>query len=103
MFFFTKSNQYELVVVRTALHIPGKVDGKTIMVREDGKVMCYCWSASKMQWEAVGEVIGGTGGTNTSSGKVLYQGKEYDYVFSVELDEGNALLNKVHYESTIYK
>lgn len=67
---------------------PGKEDGQTMMVKEDGKVMCYSWSAGQGIWEAVGEVVGATGGTNPTSGKVLHQGKEYDYVFNVELDEG---------------
>lgn len=76
---------------KTALLQPGKKDGHTLMVREDGKVMCYSWTAVKGQWEAVGEVVGGTGGSAPTSGKVLYEGREYDYVFSVELDEGGAL------------
>ena len=65
-----------------------------MMVKEDGKVMCYSWSAAKAQWEAVGEVVGGSGGTNSSSGKVLHEGKEFDYVFSVQLDEGQWLSYK---------
>lgn len=84
----TKYLETIVCVSRTALLQPGKKDGHTLMVREDGKVMCYSWSAVKGQWEAVGEVVGGTGGSAPTSGKVLYQGREYDYVFSVELDEG---------------
>ena len=77
-----------IYLARLALHKPGTKDGQTLMVKEDGKVMCYSWCAPKMQWEAVGEVVGGTGGSNTTSGKVLFEGREYDYVFNVELDEG---------------
>ncbi|KAA0193274.1 hypothetical protein HAZT_HAZT008381 [Hyalella azteca] len=76
---------------KSALLRPGQKDGHTIMVREEGKVMCYSWSVLKGTWEAVGEVVGGTGGSSATSGKVLHQGKEYDYVFSVELDEGGSL------------
>lgn len=70
---------------------PGKRDGHTVMVREGEKVNCYSWSASEQQWTAVGEVVGGAGGSQSTSGKVLYEGKEYDFVFDVELDEGNRL------------
>lgn len=76
---------------REALFAPGKRDGHTIMVREGEKVNCYSWSVASQQWTPVGEVVGGAGGSQGTSGKVLYEGKEYDFVFDVELDEGNRL------------
>lgn len=64
---------------------PGK-DGQTKMVRQpDGKVFCYQWENNK--WNAIGEVTGASGGTQSTSGKTLYEGKEYDYVFSVDISD----------------
>ncbi|KAK4310022.1 hypothetical protein Pmani_018377 [Petrolisthes manimaculis] len=73
---------------KEVLLTPGKKDGHTVMVREGDKINCYSWSASKQEWTAVGEVVGGAGGSTSTSGKVLFEGKEYDYVFDVELDQG---------------
>ncbi|KAG7174341.1 Phospholipase A-2-activating protein-like [Homarus americanus] len=73
---------------KEVLLAPGKRDGHTVMVREGEKVNCYSWSASDQQWTAVGEVVGGAGGSQSTSGKVLFEGKEYDFVFDVELDQG---------------
>ena len=73
------------------LHTPGKKNGQTAMVRDGEKVLCYSWNSSKFEWEAVGEVVGGAGGSAGTSGKVLYQGREYDYVFDVDLDGENTL------------
>lgn len=73
---------------KTFLLIPGKRDGQTVMVRDGEKVLCYNWSSGKNEWEAVGEVVGSAGASTSTSGKSLYQGTEYDYVFDVELDVG---------------
>lgn len=37
--------------------------------------MCYSWNETKKKWDALGNVIGGSGGTPETSGKVLYEGK----------------------------
>ncbi|XP_063216584.1 phospholipase A-2-activating protein [Bacillus rossius redtenbacheri] len=68
---------------------PGRQDGQTKLVREGSSVLCYSWSAPTRQWTKVGDVLGASGGTNASSGKQLYKGKEYDYVFSVDVEEGH--------------
>lgn len=58
-------------------------EGQTRIVRHaDGKIMCYTWGNNK--WECVGDVMGATGG---DTGKQLYEGREYDYVFSVNLSD----------------
>lgn len=72
----------------TALFTPGVKDGQTKMVREGGNVVVYSWSASQQQWKKIGDVMGATGGSNATSGKQLYNGIEYDYVFSVDIEEG---------------
>lgn len=62
-------------------------DGQTRIVREkDGRIMCYKWEAG--QWNLVGDVTGASGGDQQSSGKTLFEGKEYDYVFSVDIEDG---------------
>jgi len=76
-----------------ALFQPGRREGQTIMIREGADLaFCYQWSSSKSKWDKVGQVLGGSGGTQVTSGKQLYKGKEYDYVFSVKLDEDKEAL-----------
>ena len=53
----------------------GKKDGQTLMVKDGGKIMAHQWSASEGKWKQIGEVVGSSGGTQQSSGKVLYEGK----------------------------
>lgn len=56
------------------------------MIRQaDGKVLCYEWSNGK--WNELGDVVGAAGGTQATSGKTLFEGKEYDYVFTVDISD----------------
>uniref|UniRef100_A0AAG5DR82 Phospholipase A-2-activating protein n=1 Tax=Anopheles atroparvus TaxID=41427 RepID=A0AAG5DR82_ANOAO len=58
-------------------------DGQTRIVRHpNGKILCYQWTNGK--WECVGDVMGASDG---DTGKQLYEGREYDYVFSVNLSD----------------
>ncbi|XP_071453464.1 phospholipase A-2-activating protein [Hetaerina americana] len=66
----------------------GSRDGQTKLVREGRVVNCYQWVASTGKWESLGEVIGGSGGSQETSGKTLFKGKEYDYVFNVDVEDG---------------
>uniref|UniRef100_A0A1B0ESQ1 Phospholipase a2-activating protein n=1 Tax=Lutzomyia longipalpis TaxID=7200 RepID=A0A1B0ESQ1_LUTLO len=62
-------------------------EGQTRIVRQpNGKIECFQWTAGN--WQLVGDVTGASGGTNASSGKTLYQGKEYDFVFNVDVEDG---------------
>lgn len=62
-------------------------DDQTKMIRyPDGKIICYQWSNGK--WNSLGDVVGAAGGTQDTSGKTLFEGKEYDFVFSVDISEG---------------
>jgi len=46
------------------------------MVRNaEGKVELYSWDGGAAEWKKIGDVVGGTGGTNATSGKTLYEGK----------------------------
>lgn len=53
----------------------GKKDGDTKMIREGVKVVCYSWSESDKKWTKVGDVVGGSGATQNTSGRVLFEGK----------------------------
>ncbi|KAM8717735.1 hypothetical protein ACLKA7_004439 [Drosophila subpalustris] len=69
-----------------ALLANGTREGQTKMVREtDGSVKCYMWELGK--WSLVGDVTGATGGTQSNSGKKLHEGKEYDFVFNVDISD----------------
>lgn len=62
-------------------------EGQTRIVREnDGRIMCYKWEGG--QWNCVGDVTGASGGDQQSSGKTLFEGREYDYVFTVDIEDG---------------
>ncbi|XP_073826829.1 phospholipase A2 activator protein isoform X2 [Musca autumnalis] len=64
----------------------GTREGQTKMVRHpDGSVKCYMWELGN--WKLVGDVTGASGATQNTSGKKLHEGKEYDYVFSVDISD----------------
>ncbi|KAJ1018852.1 hypothetical protein NDA16_004656 [Ustilago loliicola] len=67
-----------------ALSQPGTKEGQTKMVKNGDLVEAHQWSASSQQWVKIGEVVGGVG----SGSKKLYEGKEYDYVFDVDIADG---------------
>ncbi|XP_037950016.1 phospholipase A-2-activating protein-like [Teleopsis dalmanni] len=69
-----------------ALLVSGKKDGESLLVSySDGSVKCYNWQADV--WKLVGDVIGASGGSESTFGKILYEGKEYDYVFSINISD----------------
>lgn len=64
------------------LNSPGK-EGQTIMVKNNvGVIEAHQWSNN--QWNKIGDVVSATG----SSSKKEYQGKMYDYVFDVDVEDG---------------
>ncbi|XP_004531201.1 phospholipase A-2-activating protein isoform X1 [Ceratitis capitata] len=69
-----------------ALLTNGTREGQTKMIRhQDGSVKVYNWELG--QWILVGDVTGASGGSQATSGKTLFEGKEYDYVFSVDISD----------------
>lgn len=68
-----------------ALRKPGNKDGQVIMVRNGDVVEAHMWSQADGQWTNVGTVVDAVG----SSRKKEYNGKEYDYVFDVDIKEGS--------------
>ena len=74
----------------------GTKEGQTQTIKEtDGSLWIYTWSSSD-GWTKVGQVVGSAPG---SSGKKTYKGKEYDYVFDVDIEEGKPAL-KLPYNMT---
>ncbi|ETE70392.1 Phospholipase A-2-activating protein, partial [Ophiophagus hannah] len=67
---------------------PGTRDGQTRLIKDNGKVEAYQWSSSEDKWIKIGDVVGSSGATQQASGKVLFEGKEYDYVFTIDVNEG---------------
>jgi phospholipase A-2-activating protein len=67
-----------------ALQIAGKKEGEVKMIRNGSIVEAYQWSDSDSQWHKIGEVVDAVGSTR----KQVFQGKEYDYVFDVDVQEG---------------
>ncbi|KAG0632820.1 WD40-repeat-containing domain protein [Tuber brumale] len=67
-----------------ALRQPGKKDGQVVMVRNGETVEAHVWSNAARAWNNVGTVVDAVG----SSRKQMFEGKEYDYVFDVDIQEG---------------
>ncbi|XP_015277901.1 PREDICTED: phospholipase A-2-activating protein isoform X1 [Gekko japonicus] len=69
------------------LNEPGTRDGQTRLIKIDGKVEAYQWSMNEERWMKIGDVVGSSGATQQTSGKVLFEGKEYDFVFTIDVNE----------------
>lgn len=63
----------------------GTKEGQVQMIREhNGSVTAHQWSSAAQQWVNVGTVVDAAG----SQAKQEYMGKQYDYVFDVDITEG---------------
>ncbi|KAI4461369.1 phospholipase a-2-activating protein [Holotrichia oblita] len=73
---------------KEALYDPGKKAGQMKMIREPQGVVAYTWveDGENSHWEKVGDVLGGTDKAN--EGKTMFEGKPYDFVFSVDVEDG---------------
>ena len=67
-----------------ALSMPGNKEGEVKMVKNGGVVEAYQWSNAQVQWIKIGEVVDAVGNNR----KQVFAGKEYDYVFDVDIQEG---------------
>ncbi|KDQ61148.1 hypothetical protein JAAARDRAFT_573658 [Jaapia argillacea MUCL 33604] len=67
-----------------ALAEPGKKPGEVKMVRNEDRVEAHQWDSATSSWQKIGDVVDAVG----SGRKQLYQGKEYDYVFDVDIQDG---------------
>ncbi|KAK4185740.1 PUL domain-containing protein [Podospora australis] len=57
---------------------------KTVL-EENNTIGAYQWSSGEQRWVHVGTVVDSTG---SSGRKVEFKGKEWDYVFDVDIEEG---------------
>ncbi|KAF1925798.1 phospholipase A-2-activating protein [Didymella exigua CBS 183.55] len=80
----------------------GTKEGQVQMISEaNGNVSAYQWSTAANQWVNIGTVVDSAG---SGGRKISYNGKEYDYVFDVDIEEGKPPLklpynvNQNHYE-----
>ena len=64
----------------------GTKEGQVVMIKQpDGSVTAHQWSQGAQEWLNVGTVVDAVG----SSGKKKdYLGKDYDYVFDVDIEDG---------------
>ncbi|KAL0970343.1 hypothetical protein UPYG_G00240700 [Umbra pygmaea] len=71
---------------REHLDEPGNRDGQTRLIKEGQNVEAYQWSMADSRWLKIGDVVGGS--NQQASKKVNYEGKEYDFVFTIDINEG---------------
>ncbi|GLI62315.1 hypothetical protein VaNZ11_004922, partial [Volvox africanus] len=78
-----------------ALSQPGARDGENKFVRDgaSGDVVAYHWDSKAFQWEKIGVVVsgpqgGGGGGGGGTPARKLFAGREWDFVFDVDIGEG---------------
>ncbi|KDD71777.1 PFU domain-containing protein, partial [Helicosporidium sp. ATCC 50920] len=69
----------------SALTRPGSRPGQIVVVREGGGAVAYSWDAGQSTWERVGEVVSGPG--EASVARPRHGGREWDYVFDVDIDD----------------
>jgi phospholipase A-2-activating protein len=64
----------------------GTKEGQNVLIREeDGSVTAHQWAMADQSWVKIGTVVESAG---SSGRKEEYQGKMYDFVFSVDIEEG---------------
>lgn len=75
-----------------ALHQPGKREGATKLIREGDNICAYQWSNIKMEWTKVGDVVGEANSDKDPSAKTEFEGKEYDFVFNIDIKDDEPAL-----------
>eukprot|EP01063_Lacrimia_lanifica_P018482 TRINITY_DN25388_c0_g1_i1.p1 TRINITY_DN25388_c0_g1~~TRINITY_DN25388_c0_g1_i1.p1 ORF type:complete len:846 (+),score=339.72 TRINITY_DN25388_c0_g1_i1:57-2540(+) len=92
-----------------ALNAPGTAEGQQKIIRRGEGAEVYCWNMAKAAWEKIGDVVdgedeaggGGEGGGNPlAPKKPVHNGKEYDYVFDVDLTGDGRGYLKLPYNRT---
>ena len=73
---------------KDALYIPGKKEGETKLVKDGETILAYQWSAVKFEWIKIGDVVGAANANKDPSQKQEYEGRLYDFVFSVDIKDG---------------
>lgn len=73
---------------KDALYIPGKKEGETKLVKDGESVLAYQWNSAKFEWVKIGDVVGAANASKDPSQKQEYEGRLYDFVFSVDIQDG---------------
>mmetsp|Transcript_30033 Transcript_30033/g.48525 ORF Transcript_30033/g.48525 Transcript_30033/m.48525 type:complete len:755 (+) Transcript_30033:13-2277(+) len=68
-----------------ALEVQGMKDGESKIVRNGETAEVYQWSMAEQKWAKIGDVV--EGGDGTEVGKKVLYGKEYDFIFDVDLGD----------------
>ncbi|XVF01430.1 hypothetical protein REPUB_Repub04eG0088500 [Reevesia pubescens] len=71
-----------------ALQIPGTSDGQTKIVREGDNGVAYTWNMREQKWDKIGEVVDGPDDNMKHS---VLDGVQYDYVFDVDIGDGEPI------------
>ncbi|XP_022763569.1 phospholipase A-2-activating protein [Durio zibethinus] len=71
-----------------ALQIPGNSDGQTKIVREGDNGVAYSWNMRGQKWDKIGEVVDGP---DDSMKRSVLDGVQYDYVFDVDIGDGEPI------------
>ncbi|XP_057836619.2 uncharacterized protein LOC131046848 [Cryptomeria japonica] len=71
-----------------ALQQPGTKNGQTKIVREGDCGVAYSWNMSEYKWDKIGEVVDGP---DDSQGRKTLDGVAYDYVFDVDIGDGEPI------------
>ncbi|KAG9130365.1 hypothetical protein Leryth_004346 [Lithospermum erythrorhizon] len=68
-----------------ALQSPGTQDGQTKVVRVGENGVAYSWNLKDFKWDKIGEVVDGP---VDSMKRSIHDGIQYDYVFDVDIGDG---------------
>jgi len=79
-----------------ALQVPGTHADQKLILKNQGRVEVYLWDTTAGIWSKIGEVVDAV--PSGSRAKSMVDGKEYDYVFDVDLGDG--AMRKLGYNVT---
>ncbi|KAJ4965719.1 hypothetical protein NE237_017568 [Protea cynaroides] len=79
-----------------ALQVKGTSDGQTKVVREGDNGVAYSWNVKEQKWDKIGEVVDGP---ENSMGRTVLDGVQYDYVFDVDIGDGEPIRKLPHNRS----
>lgn len=88
------------LVPASVLEKPGNKEGAVVMIKSPiGTIEAHQWSGGS--WFKIGEVVGNSsaGGAGSSNRTAQHNGKLYDYVFDVDVEDGKPPL-KLPYNNT---
>lgn len=82
-----KINKTDLPTTAVLASRKGKREGEVLIVKNEvtGNVEAYQWSVAAGDWQNLGQVVDEG---SSSDKKIHFEGKEYDFVFDVDVAEG---------------